>query len=73
MQITLNEEIVEKLRTIRDPEAFINAILKEKITDRDILKENMKKAADHLMDDYLKDEELTVFTNLDGEDIHAQE
>ena len=72
MQITLSDEIVEKLKTIHDPEAFVNSLLKEKISKREVIQGNLEKAVARLMDDYQDDAEFAVFTALDGDDFYAE-
>jgi hypothetical protein len=72
MQITLSDEIVEKLKTIHDPEAFVNSILKEKISKSEDIRGNIEKAVAQLMADYRDDGELTIFTDLDGDDFYAE-
>jgi len=72
MQITINDQIAEKLRDIPNPEAFVNSLLKEKIYRHEMTQKNLEEAVRQLMGDYQNDAELTVFTDLDGEDFCAQ-
>ncbi len=72
MQITINDEIAEKLKTFQNPETFINSLLEEKISEHETKKENLEDAVRQLTDDYQNNSELTAFTDLDGEDFHAQ-
>lgn len=72
MQITVNDELVENLRKFPNPEAFVNSLLKEKISRHEIIQKKLEEAVRNLMDDYLNDSELTAFSDLDGEDFYAQ-
>jgi hypothetical protein len=60
----------EELHRIREDIERVNETKQAKRVD---LKRQMAEAAELLKDDYANDEELTIFTTLDGEDYYEPE
>ncbi len=74
VQILLEPEQKQMLKIIAKKEKRNFSDLVRSMLDNQIdhyKKSELANAARALLDDYTTDEELTVFTNLDGEDFHA--
>jgi len=67
MQITINDNIGEKIRLLPNPEVFVNSVLEQALLEREKTIKNLKQAAHALLNDYENDPELTAFTALDPE------
>ena len=71
MQINLNKEVEEKIKSLPNPDEFINSILREALLEHEKRKKSLKDAAQALLEDYKNNPDLTAFTALDGEDFHV--
>lgn len=73
-QIMLEPEQKQILKKIADREERTFSDLVREMLDEQIArhqKSRLSAAAQALLNDYTTDEELTVFTALDGDDFHA--
>ena len=74
VQILLDSEQKQILKKIAKNEKCNFSELVRLMLDKQIdnyKKSSLANAAQALLDDYTTDEELTIFTSLDGEDFHA--
>ncbi len=64
------KEIIKEIQRLPlTKQMLVAELILKSIRERE-LKEKMEKAADELLDDYLTDNELTIFTNIDFEDFY---
>ena len=64
------KEIIKEIQRLPlTKQMLVAELILKSIRERE-LKEKMEKAADDLLDDYLTDNELTIFTNIDFEDFY---
>ncbi len=70
--IAIPETLEARIQEIEDFEAFVNAITIEalKHQDKQIQKQQLVDAAQRMLYEYENDDELTVFTALDGEPVY---
>jgi len=66
MRITINDDLGEKIRSLPDPDAFVNSVLEQALAEREKMRKKLEQAASDLLDDYKNDPELTAFTALDS-------
>ena len=71
MQITINDDIGKKIRSLPNPDAFVNSVLEQALLEMEKKRKKLKQAARALLNDYENDPELTAFTALDREDFYA--
>ena len=71
MQITVNDKLGKRIKSLSNPDEFVNSTLEKALLEQEKIKKRLKKAAHELLDDYKNNTELTEFTVLDREDFHA--
>ena len=64
------KDIIKEIQRLPlSKQMLVAELILKSIRERE-LKEKMEKAVDDLMNDYLTDKELTIFTNIDFEDFY---
>lgn len=70
--ITIPEKLEPQVQAIDDFDTYVSAITIEALQHQDTQtdKQQLAEAAQLMLHDYERDEELTVFTALDGDPVH---